>query len=551
MSNQGKDDDIAESITQYQLAEHIMKTTSETNALVKMLFKNSSEQKSTKHAAITYEQAENIIKSTHETNALMKRILAQTVPSSRKKLRFDDDSETNNTTTHDNFTKKSDDDPTDNDFISNATSSPAKPPFKPKNHLKQDISARKTSSPTQHDIQLDIISAATSSPPQHEDLVLSTHNKSKKVLHVVDCKDNELEVIDTVGFWTLEYHVSGSKLVSLFVPTPATWIREYVNTASPMHEPTNMTDCMVQIMTRLINHYTTTSSIFVVPFALSIEKSMTRENVCLHFQKHTIMLSDTTILANKTHGVAVIIMDGDFGVVLYHIGQEKNGNYHPTISLLCSHIGTGREYCIAGVADYFTIMFGVCNKSFRSDYRIHTFNDICGDINAYHPWSFELFQGSNTAFTNGSHMMTIKLVLSFVCAFYDKNEILNNFNSDLIGWRSMYDNRHPEVALRFHTSKICYEMMIQAILENLYKPVRDDIGQRCSHLDPLNTCQTIRVMITHFVNEMKGKNQLFLVVCTEKILTYALLLFVFTRECDRKKKSFYLETSQGDKYSWS
>ena len=194
MSNQGKDDDIAESITQYQLAEHIMKTISETNALVKMLFKNSSEQKSTKHAAITYEQAENIIKSTHETNALMKRILAQTVPSSRKKLRFDDDSETNNTTTHDNFTEKSDDDPTDNDFISNATSSPAKPPFKPKNHLKQDISARKTSSPTQHDIQLDIISAATSSPPQHEDLVLSTHNKSKKVLHVVDCKDNELEV---------------------------------------------------------------------------------------------------------------------------------------------------------------------------------------------------------------------------------------------------------------------------------------------------------------------------------------------------------------------
>jgi len=160
MSNQGKDDDIAESITQYQLAEHIMKTTSETNALVKMLFKNSSEQKSTKHAAITYEQAENIIKSTHETNALMKRILAQTVPSSRKKLRFDDE-------THDNFTEKSDDDPTDNDFISNATSSPAKPPFKPKNHLKQDISARKTSSPTQHDIQLDIISATTSSPPQH------------------------------------------------------------------------------------------------------------------------------------------------------------------------------------------------------------------------------------------------------------------------------------------------------------------------------------------------------------------------------------------------
>jgi site-specific DNA-adenine methylase len=81
-------------------------------------------------------------------------------------------------------------------------------------------------------------------------------------------------------------------------------------------------------------------------------------------------------------------------------------------------------------------------------------------------------------------------------------------------------------------------MMIQAILENLYKPVRDDIGQQCSHLDPLNTCQTIRVMITHFVNEMKGKYQLFLVVCTEKILTYALLLFVFTRECDRKKNHF-------------
>jgi hypothetical protein len=51
---------------------------------------------------------------------------------------------------------------------------------------------------------------------------IPVNKKSKKVLCVVDCSNTVLEVVDTVGFWTLEYNLSGSKSVSLFVPSPST-----------------------------------------------------------------------------------------------------------------------------------------------------------------------------------------------------------------------------------------------------------------------------------------------------------------------------------------
>ena len=143
-----------------------------------------------------------------------------------------------------------------------------------------------------------------------------TSRKSKKVLHVVDSHDSFLEVINTVGFWTLEYHVSGANSVSLFVPSPSTWFNEYVDKASPMHEPSGMSDCMIQIMSRLLHHYTSNSCVFVVPFALAIEKSMKRDEVCLHFQKSVMVLSDMKPLCNKSYGVAVVVMDEDFGIVL-------------------------------------------------------------------------------------------------------------------------------------------------------------------------------------------------------------------------------------------
>ena len=420
------------------------------------------------HRGITYQQAEQIIKLTEETNALMKRLLGETVSSARKRLRFDDVVEMDSITT---LEIAHTDSPGDNH---NHTEQPGK---------------------------------FVSAPANMSDICpLPLKNKSKKVLHVVDCRNTVLEVIDTVGFWTLEYHVSGSKSVSLFVPSPANWFREYATVTSPSNEPTDMTDCMVQIMVRLLNHYTATSSIHVVPFVLSLESHMTREDICMHIQKHAIVLSDPVTLCVKTHALTVVSMNEGFGVVLYHIGHEKNGYYHPTVSLICSNVEKGKHYCIAGVADYFSILFGISKKSFRSEYRVHTFNDSCGNNNAYNPWSFEQFNITHAAFTKDSHMMTIRLVLSFVCAHYKENDTLNGINNDLIGWRGMYNNnRHPAEALRFHISKICYDMMIQAILEKLYKPVRDEVGQWCGHLDPFNTCQTIKVMVSHFIEDIKGK----------------------------------------------
>ena len=82
--------------------------------------------------------------------------------------------------------------------------------------------------------------------PDVKELIPSlTSRKSKKVLHVLDSHNSILEVTNTVGFWTLEYHVTGANYVSLFVPSPSTWFNEYVDKASPMHEPSGMSDCMI------------------------------------------------------------------------------------------------------------------------------------------------------------------------------------------------------------------------------------------------------------------------------------------------------------------
>ena len=105
------------------------------------------------------------------------------------------------------------------------------------------------------------------------------------MLHVLGSKDRVMEVINTVGFWTLQYSVPSVGTVTLFVPTPSTWFSEYVEKASAMHEPANMTDCMVQMLSRLAYHLTQNENIFVVPFALVIEQNMKRDEMCQYFQK--------------------------------------------------------------------------------------------------------------------------------------------------------------------------------------------------------------------------------------------------------------------------
>jgi hypothetical protein len=218
-----------------------------------------------------------------------------------------------------------------------------------------------------------------------------------------------------------------------------------------------------------------------------------------------MVLSDMKPLCKKSYGVAVVLMDEDFGVVLYHVDIESNGCHYPTLTLFCEDPECGKKYCTAGIADYFTIMFDMRNKNFRTTYRVHKFDDCCGDIDQYRPWSFELFRSSNAPFIKGSHMMTMKLTLSFVSSLFVENDKLNTLNDSVEGWRQCDYTKNPGVALRFHMSKIGYDMMIQAIEEKLYKPVRDEVGHWCGHLDPLDTCQTVAIMVQHFVDNHKGK----------------------------------------------
>ena len=344
---------------------------------------------------------------------------------------------------------------------------------------------------------------------------VSIRKKQKKVLHVVGSEDRVMNVINTVGFWTLQYIVPEVGVVSLFVPSVSTWFSEYVDKASMMHEPANMTDCMVQMLSRLANHVTQSQETYVVPFALEIDHSMKRDEICHYFQQNTFLLSDMPKLNKKQFAVAIVIMDGEFAVLLYHIGNKNNGYYYGTATLFCQNKTDGEKYCIAGICDYMTMMLGLDQQYNRTTYRVCEFDDTCKDIEAYFPWSIEEFRQSNFPYLCGSHMMTIKLVLSFVASVSSGGSVLNDIHSELILWPSKYIKCRKDFhKLRFQVSVACYQIMVRAISMGLYKPVRDELGQWSGHLDPSNTCQDISIMIKQKVHDIEGMNILIFVNST-------------------------------------
>ena len=341
---------------------------------------------------------------------------------------------------------------------------------------------------------------------------VSIRKKQKKVLHVVGSEDRVMNVINTVGFWTLQYIVPEVGVVSLFVPSVSTWFSEYVDKASMMHEPANMTDCMVQMLSRLANHVTQSQETYVVPFALEIDHSMKRDEICHYFQQNTFLLSDMPKLNKKQFAVAIVTMDGEFAVLLYHIGNKNNGYYYGTATLFCQNKTDGEKYCIAGICDYMTMMLGLDQQYNRTTYRVCEFDDTCKNIEAYLPWSIEEFRQSNFPYLCGSHMMTIKLVLSFVASVSSGGSVLNDIHSELILWPSKYIRCRKDFhKLRFQLSVACYQIMIHAIAMGLYKPVRDELGQWSGHLDPSNTCQDISIMIKQKVDDIEGMNILIFV----------------------------------------
>lgn len=431
---------------------------------------NNTNQLQSLQPIITNQQVEQLIQLTMETNALVKQLVAQLTPSARKKICVEKNNNANSKLTSSLQCNKIS---SDNTFLDT-------------------------------DIAKSVVDYNSLPVEEKKTQPIPLHNKSKKVLHVLDSDNTVLEVVDPVGFLTLEHIVGGSKSVSLFVPSPTNWFRQYVERASPMHEPADMSDCMIQIMTRLLHYYTTSSSVFVVPFAVIIEQNMTREDICLLFQRHSFMLSDMKKLCSKNHCVAVVVMDGDFGVILYHVGHNNEVITYPTLTMICSDSKSGRKYCVAGVADYFAILMGLGDKMFRTTYTVHNFDDCCGDIDAYIPWSFKHFQSSNAPFFSGSHMMTIKLVLSFVSSIYTENEELNALNNDLVNWKKAQQCKDPGIAFRVHISKICYDMMVYAIKNELYRPIRDEVGRWCKHLDPIDICQTVTIMVVQLMNNIKG-----------------------------------------------
>ena len=196
---------------------------------------------------MTHQQGEHILGLVSKTNDLLKRFIHNT-PHSRKKIKFHDGDERS--------------------CIQSTAMWPVtktlcgKRPDTPVTKTKEICEMEQFGTP------IDLAEAdANKLQP------CSSPCKSKKVLHVVDSHDSILKLINPIGFWTLEYHVTGAKSVSLFVPSPSTWFNEYVDKASPMHEPTNMSDCMIQIMPRHLHHYTRNSCVFVVTFVLAIEKA--------------------------------------------------------------------------------------------------------------------------------------------------------------------------------------------------------------------------------------------------------------------------------------
>ena len=209
----------------------------------------------------------------------------------------------------------------------------------------------------------------------------------------------------------------------------------------------------------------------------------------------------------------MVILEGEFAVLLYHVGTERHGYYNPTTTLFCSSKDEGQKYTIEGISDYFTIMFGMNQQYNRTTYKINEFDDSSNDIEAYSPWSVEEFCNSNFPFLCGSHMMTIKLILSFVTSVSSVQSVLNDINSELVLWPSKdmkCDNGFNP--LRFQVSVACYQVMCNAIELGLYKPVRDELGKWCAHLDPLDTCQSISLMLHHEVVNREGTT---MVVCIE------------------------------------
>ena len=167
---------------------------------------------------------------------------------------------------------------------------------------------------------------------------------------------------------------------------------------------------------------------------------MKRDEICEYFQNNTFLLADLSKMKKKEFAVAVVILEGEFVVLLYHIGTERIGYYNPTTTLFCSSKDEGQKYSIEGISDYFAIMFGMNQQYNRTTYKINEFDDSSNDIEAYSPWSVEEFRNSNSPFLCGSHMMTIKLVLSFATSVSCVQSVLNDINSELVLWPSKICN---------------------------------------------------------------------------------------------------------------
>ena len=298
-------------------------------------------------------------------------------------------------------------------------------------------------------------------------------------------KDDDQTLVNSLGFYSLEYNNNNENAVTIYLPQISDWFRKCISSVDKKREPTNMPDCMCQILAVLANVKTNDSCLEVVPFLVSIDYEMTREDVCQTMQEYSFMISDMSCrsrensyrsIFRKNIGLAMFQVKGSFCCALFHMGTYLRGSYYSTLVILSDDKEEVRHYSVEGIADYFKVRFGRSQESFTWITKYVEYQDMNFDTKAFYPFTFKSFRKTNLDMDGASHMMTLKFVITFV-SYFDRSTLFPDALSKIQDCSKHYGRFDPETKLKLELYTLCYKSAAYAINKGLFKVSRLPCGE--------------------------------------------------------------------------
>jgi len=309
-----------------------------------------------------------------------------------------------------------------------------------------------------------------------DDNAVNEVKKQRIVYRVIANEGKSAILVNSLGCYTLEYNIKNENQIAIFLPQISDWFQKYISHIGDCNERKHMPDCMCQILAVLAIVNTNASRLEVVPFLISIEKQMTRQQVCQIMQEYSFEIAGVSNHSHKNIGLAMFQVDGSFCCALFHTGTRIHGAYHSTFVIMAEKFEMLEHINVEGIADYFKILFGMCDESFTWKKKYVKFHDATLETQVFHPFTFESFRKTNIPCEKTSHIIMMKFVITFV-SFFDSSNLFSNFITTNEVHPEFYNTIQPSTILKMDMYSLCYRIVAIAIERGLFKVARLPCGE--------------------------------------------------------------------------